>query len=156
MKKFRGLGIAASGYLAVALSAALLVISLKVGQLTELPREIYWIPMLFGIAGASLGFLVSAGGIVITWASFGNSEVNIDWLTTRVCRLQWRRSMLFFKWAAVCVIAAAIWGVIGYFGIGPGRPLFGIFSLAAAVLVYLGAVTKLWEFLTSELSRLSA
>lgn len=155
MKKFRGPGIAASGYLAVALSAVLLVTSFKVGQLTGLPREIYWLPMLLGIAGVIAGLVVGAGGIVITWASFGNNEVNLDWLTSRASRLQWRRSMLLLKWGAMCIAAATIWSAIVYFWFDAGLPLSGIFFLAAAVFVYLGAVAKLWEFLTSELSRLS-
>lgn len=156
MKKFRGSGIAASGYLAVALSAVLLVTSFKVGQLTGLPREIYWLPMLFGIAGAVAGFVVGAGGIVITWASFGNNEVNLDWLTSRASRLQWRRSMLLFKWGAVCIVVATIWSVVASLWFESGLLLSGVFFLATTVFVYLGAVAKLWEFFTSELSRLSA
>jgi hypothetical protein len=154
LKKFRGPGIAAVGYLAVALSSALIVIALKVGQFTELPRWIYFLPMLLGIVGAVAGFVIGAGGVVITWASFGDNEVNLDWLTTRAARLQWRRPTDLFRWSAICVTVAIVLGAIVYFGFDSGLPLSGIFFLAAAAFVYLGIIAKLWQFLTSELLRL--
>lgn len=149
---FRGPGIAAVGYLTVALSAALVVISLKVGQFTELHRGIYWLPMLLGMVGAVAGFVVGTGGIVITWASFGNNEVNLDWLTNIASRLRWQRSTLLLKWSAVCIFAATFLGVIVYFWFDLALPLLGAVFLAAATLIYLATVTKLLDFLVSELS----
>src|SRR5688572_30742823 len=101
--KTRGPGIAAVGYLIVALSAGLIVAALKAGQLTGLPVWIYWVPMLLGILGVVAGFIVGASGILVTWASLGNHEVSLAWLTIRSAHLQWRISALLFKCSAACM-----------------------------------------------------
>lgn len=154
-KKLRGPGIAAVGYLGVVLAAALLVISLKVGQFAELPKWICWLPMLLGLAGAAAGFGVGVGGIAIAWASIGTGEVNIDWIVSKLSQLQWRRPARLLKLAIVCIAGAAIFYAIAPFGFGLGLQLSGIFFLAAVTLIYLWAVAKLWGFLVSELVRLS-
>jgi hypothetical protein len=153
LKTISGPGIATVGYLTVALSAALIVVALKVGQFTEQPRWTYFVPVLLGLTGAIAGFLVGAGGIVITWASFGNRQVNLDWLIAKVTCLQRWRPVVFFGWSAACALALAIFGLFDYMGMNSGLPFLGTIFLISTSLFYLGIVSKLWRFLSSELAR---
>lgn len=153
LQQMKGLGIAATGYLTVALSAALLVIAHKVGQLAALPRGVYILPMLVGLAGVAAGFVVGAGGIVITWASFGGNKVQLGWIASKIPHLQRRLSKLIFKLGAGFVVAAIAFGVVAHLGLNVFRSISGVTLLVAVSLMYLGGIAKLMEFLATDLAR---
>lgn len=153
LQQMKGPGIAATGYLTAALSAVLLVISHTVGQLTGLPRGVYMLPVLVGLAGFAAGFAVSAGGIVITWASFGGNKVQLGWIASKIPHLQRRLSTLIFKLGAGFVVAAVVFGVVAHLWLSVFFPISGAALLVAACFIYLGSIAKLLGILATDLAR---